>query len=170
MTTLQDLRQRLSRFTDGLRRRRQLERELEQLAAMGCLDATLADLGLVHSQVEPLIAGSAASEVLLDQMLVRLGIDAAQIPVETHRDLTWTCTTCSDKGECRKWFAGKSHADFHTFCPNAGQLDQLTPPDHRTLPASGSPGGDYHPSADDLRRMNVESRRREVSALLNASP
>jgi len=50
MTTLQDLRQTLSHFADGRRKRRQLRREFAQLAAMGSLDAVLADVGLVRSR------------------------------------------------------------------------------------------------------------------------
>ena len=69
MTTLQDLQQTISRFVKGGRKRRQLKRELAQLAAMGELDAVLADVGLVRSQVEPLIAGSSDTNDRLDKML-----------------------------------------------------------------------------------------------------
>lgn len=123
MTTLQDFRRTIAHFVDGRRKRRQLERELEQLAAMGALDAVLADMGLTRSQIEPLVAGSAGSKELLDQMLVRLGIDAAQLPVESLREMTWTCTTCPDKHYCRRWMADLKATDYHAFCPNAPRLD-----------------------------------------------
>lgn len=169
MTTLQDLRQRMTRFVDGRRKRRQLEHELAQLAAMGSLDSVLADVGLARSQLEPLIAGCDGSRDLLDQMLARLGIDAARLPVETLRDMTWTCTTCPDKRRCRKWLANGEGADFHSFCPNAAQLDQALPLDHHASPVGSDPNsGAYHPSADDLRRMRAEARGREVRTLLDA--
>jgi uncharacterized protein YjiS (DUF1127 family) len=123
MTTFQDLRQAVSYFIDEGRKRRQLRRELDQLAAMGSLDAVLADVGLVRSQVEPLIAGCAGSRELLDRMLARLGIDAARLPVESLRDMTWTCTTCPDKHRCRQWLLGVEETEYRTFCPNAAQLD-----------------------------------------------
>lgn len=123
MTMLQNLRQTFDRFVDGRRKRRQLQCELAQLEAMGSLDAVLADAGLVRSQVAPLIAGGAGSKELLDRMLVRLGIDAAQLPVESLRDMTWACTTCPDKRRCREWLSGTEKAEFRTFCPNAAELD-----------------------------------------------
>ena len=123
MTTLQDLRRTVSHFVDGWRERRQLRRELAQLEAVGSLDAVLAEAGLARSQIKPLIAGCAGSKELLDQMLARLGIDAAQLPVESLRDMTWTCTTCRDKRQCREWLAGIEETKFRTFCPNVAQLD-----------------------------------------------
>lgn len=123
MTALQDFGRTISHFVDGIRKRRQLERELDQLAAMGSLDAVLADVGLARSQIEPLIAGCNGSRELLDRMLARLGVDPSQLPVETLRDMTWACTTCPDKHLCRRWLADKDQTDFHAFCPNAAQLD-----------------------------------------------
>ena len=123
MTTLQELRQTVAHFVEGRRKRWRLQRELAQLEALGSLDAVLADAGLVRSQIEPLIAGCAGSRELLDKMLARLGIDVAQLPVESLRDMTWTCTTCPDKRRCRKWLSGFEDAEFRTFCPNAEQLD-----------------------------------------------
>ncbi len=123
MTMLQDLRQTIDRFVDGRRKRRQLQCELAQLEAMGSLDAVLADAGLVRSQIAPLIAGGAGSKELLDKMLIRLGIDAAELPVESLRDMTWACTTCPDKRRCREWLSGTEQTEFRTFCPNAEQLD-----------------------------------------------
>jgi len=170
MTTLQEFRQGVSRFVDGRRKRRQLERELAQLAAMGSLDAVLADAGLVRSQIGPLIEGCAGSRDLMDQMFARLGIDVAQLPVETLRDMTWTCTTCPDKRHCRKWLADGGETDFHSFCPNAAQMDQALSSSHRAPSAGGGPnGGAYYPSADDLRRMRAEARQREVRVLLDAA-
>ena len=123
MTMLQDLRHAVHRFVDGQRKRRQLRCELAQLDAMGSLDAVLADAGLVRSQIAPLIAGGAASRELLDQMLARLGIDGAQRPVESLRDMPWACTTCPDKRKCRDWLAGPGGPAFHNFCPNAAELE-----------------------------------------------
>ncbi len=123
MTTLQELRRTVAHFVDGTRRRMQLRRELAQLEALGSLDAVLADAGLVRSHIAPLIAGCADSRELLDQMLARLGIDAARLPVESMRDMTWTCTTCPDKRRCREWLSGIEGTEFRAFCPNAEQLD-----------------------------------------------
>lgn len=174
MTTLQDLRRTISHFVDDRRKRRQLEREFEQLAAMGSLDAVLADIGLAHSQIEPLIAEGARSRELLDQMLVRLGIDAAQLPVESLRDMTWTCTTCPDKRYCRRWMADTEGTDFHAFCPNAAQLDSAliaqgqAGGQRRDAPAAGgSRDGAYYPTNDDLRQMRAEASQREARALLD---
>jgi hypothetical protein len=123
MTMLQDLRQTFDRFVDGRRKRRQLRCELAQLEAMGSLDTVLADAGLVRAQIAPLIAGGAGSKELLDRMLARLGIDAAQLPVEGLRDMTWTCTTCPDKRRCREWLSGAEQGAYRSFCPNATELD-----------------------------------------------
>ncbi|HEX9329784.1 MAG TPA: DUF6455 family protein [Reyranella sp.] len=123
MTMLQDLRRTVHRFVEERRKRRQLQCELAQLEAMGSLDAVLADAGLVRSQIAPLIAGCAGSRELLDQMLARRGIDAAQLPVESLRDMTWACTTCPDKRQCREWLSATEDMEFPTFCPNAAQLD-----------------------------------------------
>ena len=134
MTTLQDLRRTVSHCIDVGRKRRQLKRELAQLAAMGSLDAVLADIGLVRSQIEPLIAGCDGSRELLDQMLTRLDIDAAQLPVESLRDMTWTCTTCPNKRQCREWLFSAEETEGHAFCPNAAQLDDALSKQH---PAHG---------------------------------
>ena len=123
MTMLQDLQHTINRFVDGQRKRRQLRRELAQLEAMGSLDAVLADCGLVRSQVTRLIAGCGDSRELLDRMLARLGIDASRLAVESLRDMTWTCTTCPDRGKCSAWLAGADEVEFRSFCPNAEQLD-----------------------------------------------
>lgn len=130
MGTFQDFRRAVHRLVDGQRKRRQLQCELAQLDAMGSLDAVLADAGLVRSQIAPLIAGCNGSRELLDQMLVRLGIDAARLPVESLRDMTWACTTCPDKGRCRDWLAGPEPTGYRAFCPNAEQLDHAVAKQH----------------------------------------
>jgi hypothetical protein len=123
MTMLQDFQRTITSFVDGQRKRRQLRREIAQLEAMGSLDAVLADCGLVRSQITPLLEGCSGSRELLDRMLGRLGIDAASLPVETLRDMTWACTTCPDKGKCREALNGAEDVAFHAFCPNAEHLD-----------------------------------------------
>ena len=151
MTTLQELRRTISHRIDVRRKRKQLKRELAQLAAMGSLDAVLADVGLGRSQIESLIAGCDGSRELLDQMLARLGIDAGQLPVESLRDMTWTCTTCPDKRHCRKWLAEGEEADFHRFCPNAAQLDLALSLCHHAPPSGGDPNAatpESAPAAD----------------------
>jgi hypothetical protein len=130
MAILQDLRKAIHRFVDDRRERRRLRRELAQLQAIGSLDAVLADAGLVRSQIAPLIAGCAGSKELLDRMLARLGIDAARLPVETMREMTWACTTCPDKRLCRDWLSGTEQRYFHTFCPNAAQLEYALSKQH----------------------------------------
>lgn len=171
MTMLKDFAQTISRFVEGRRQRSRLQRELRQLAAMGSLDAVLADVGLNRSQIDPLVAGGAGSRDLLDRMLARLGIDAVELPVETLRDMTWACTTCPDKRHCREWMADVESTDFHSFCPNAAQLDRALSSSHRDLPPGDNLTRDgFYPSADDLRRMNAEARQREVRALLHMAP
>lgn len=125
MTALQDFGRSIAHFVEGTRKRARLRRELDQLEAMGSLDAVLADAGLVRAQIEPLIAGCAGSRELLDRMLARLGIDEARLPVESLRDMTWTCTTCPDKHRCRAWLAGSEDSGFRAFCPNAEQIDHF---------------------------------------------
>ena len=178
MTTLQDLQQTISRFVEGRRKRRQLKRELAQLAAMGELDAVLADVGLVRSQVNPLIAGSADPNDRLDKMLNRLGIDVARLPIESLRDMAWTCINCSGKRRCRQWLSDGKGPDFHSFCPNAAGLDDALSKQHPELASStvqvppagcGPRGGTYCPSSDELRRMQTEARRREVRVLLDSA-
>jgi len=177
MTTLQNLQQTISRYVKGGRKRRQLKRELAQLAAMGSLDAVLADIGLARSQIEPLIAGGADSGEQLEQMLARLGIDPARLPVETQRDMLWTCMNCGDKRHCRHWMAEVDQTDFHSFCPNAAELDQALAKQHpaghsdshRGPPSDGPNDDTYYPSADDLRRTRAETRRREVRTLLDTA-
>src|SRR5215471_18938789 len=119
MTLLEDFQNAIHRFVDALRKRRQLQRELAELQAMGSLDAVLADAGLMRSQIAPLIAGCSGSRELLDRMVARLGVDTNRLPVETVRDMTWTCTTCQDKRTCREWLAGTEENGFRSFCPNA---------------------------------------------------
>lgn len=178
MTTLQDLQQTISRFVKGGRKRRQLKRELAQLAAMGELDAVLADVGLVRSQVQPLIAGSADPNDRLDKMLDRLGIDAARLPIETLREMAWTCLNCRGKRHCRQWLSDNKGPDFHSFCPNAAELDdalskqqpELASPTRQAPPAGRGPcDGSFYPSADELQRMQAEARRREVRVLLDSA-
>ena len=178
MTALQDLQQRISRFVKSGRKRRQLKRELAQLAAMGELDAVLADVGLVRSQVEPLIAGSSDTNDRLDKMLDRLGIDVARLPIESLRDMAWTCINCRGKRHCRQWLSDSKGPDFHSFCPNAAELDDALMKQHpeqvssarQAPPADRGPrGGTFCLSADELRRMQTESRRREVRILLDSA-
>lgn len=165
MTTLQDFRHSLSQLISVTRKRRQLQRELGQLAAMGDLDAVLADIGLVRSQIEPLIAGCGQSGEELDRMLARLGIDPATLPVESQRDMAWTCMNCADKGHCHEWLADRVATDYHAFCPNAPTLDDaLTRQGAGAAAAAASASGDseadtpYRPTADELRRLRSEAR------------
>jgi hypothetical protein len=99
--------------------------------------------GLVRSQMAPLIAGCAGSRELLDQMLARLGIDAAQLPIESQRKMTWACTTCPDKRLCRAWLAGTDHTHFYTFCPNAAELEYAL--SSSTRPSPDAAAGDQPP-------------------------
>ena len=133
MRSLRDFSRTVVDFVEGMQRRRRLRRELAQLAAMGSLDAVLADIGLSRSQIDSLIAGCDGSGEQLEQMLRRLGIDAAQLPVDSLRDMTWTCTQCPDKAKCREWLASAEKPDYRSFCPNAEQLDYVLskqPPAH----------------------------------------
>jgi hypothetical protein len=178
MTTFQDLQQTISRFVKGGRKRRQLKRELAQLAAMGQLDGVLADVGLVRSQVQSLIAGSADPNDRLDKMLDRLGIDAARLPIESLRDMAWSCMNCRAKRHCRQWLSDNKGPDFHSFCPNAAELDDGLRKQHPELASSTrqAPPADcgprdhtFYPRADELRRMQAEARRREVRVLLDSA-
>lgn len=178
--TLQEFQRTISHLVNGRRKRRQLQRELAQLAAMGSLDGALADLGLARSQIGLLMAGCGGSSEPLDQIFARLGIDAAKLPVESLREMTLICTACPDTRRCRKWLSASEEMEFPAFCPNATQLDDALleqRPDRATAlaerrrdcppVAEGSIDGDYCPHADDLARMRGEARRREVRALLD---
>jgi uncharacterized protein YjiS (DUF1127 family) len=123
MTSLAEFGRTVTHFFVGMRKRRRLRRELDHLAAMGSLDAVLADIGLSRSQIESLIAGCAESGEELHRMLARLGVDPARLPIESLRDMTWTCTSCPDKAKCREWLAGVDRPQYRSFCPNAEQLD-----------------------------------------------
>ncbi len=172
MTMLQDFRQSVSHFVAGQRKRWRLERELAQLEAMGSLDAVLADAGLVRSQIEPLIAGCAESAELLDKMLVRLGLDSAQLPVESLRDMTWACTTCPHRRQCRQWLSSRGETEIRTFCPNAEQLEDALAKQRPgvALPTGGGPNdGGPHPNSDELRQMRADAYRREARLLLDTS-
>lgn len=178
MTTFQDLQQTISRLVKGGRKRRQLKRELAQLAAMGQLDAVLADAGLVRSQVEPLIAAAGDRHDQLDKMLDRLDIDPARLPVESLRDMAWTCMNCRGKRRCRQWLSDSNGPDFHSFCPNAAELDDALSRQHPELASSprgaspagpGPHGGIFRPTADELRRMQADAHRREVRVLLDSA-
>jgi hypothetical protein len=182
MTTLQELRRTISHYVDGRRKRRQLQRELAQLAAMGSLDGALADLGVARSQIDLLMAGCAGSSEQLDKMFARLGIDAAQLPIESQREMTLTCTACHDKRRCRKWLSVAGETESAAFCPNAALLDDALMQQHpdrvaaiaewrRSHPAvaEGSDASDFCLHADELRQMRVEARRREVRALLDVA-
>jgi len=177
MATLKDLQRTISRFVGERRKRRQLELELEQLDAMGSLDAALADVGLVRSQIGPLIAQSGRSRELLERMLARLGLDADRFDAGNLRDMTWKCTTCADKHQCREWLAGTERTGFHAFCPNSAEFDRVMvaamPSDSPvSAPAAGvsagvSNEGVYYPTADERRRMRADAYRRETRALLD---
>jgi uncharacterized protein YjiS (DUF1127 family) len=180
MAALKDLGQTLSRFVGERRKRRQLELELEQLNAMGSLDTALSDVGLTRSQIGPLVDRSGRSREQLDRMLVRLGFDADRFDSGNLRDMTWTCTTCADKPQCRDWLAGSETTGFHAFCPNSAELDRAMLDAAHSRPV-GAPGfaatatmaaappnaGTYRPTADERRRMRAERRRRETRALLD---
>jgi hypothetical protein len=133
---------------------------------MGSLDAVLADVGLVRSQIEPLLAGRDDSGELLEQMLARLGIDARGLPVETERGMLWTCMNCRDKRQCRHWLAEVDQTDLHSFCPNAAELDQALAPGSR--PARPPRNEPYFPSADDSRGARADTLYCEVRALLDS--
>lgn len=124
MSVFGNLGRAISRFAGEWRKRRQLERELETLGAMGSLDSALADAGLVRSQIGPLIADSGRSRALLDRMLARLGLDASRFGTGTLRDMTWKCTTCADKPLCRGWLNSGATLAFDVFCPNSAELDR----------------------------------------------
>lgn len=164
MTTFHTLRQTLSRWIDNARKTRQLKREVAQLAAMGSLDAVLGDVGLSRSQLGPVIAHGVQSGNQLDRMLARLGLDAAQLAPETRRDMTWTCLNCPDKRACRRWLAGRDTYDFHSFCPNADELDHALA-DQGVRPPLDGP---WRPTADELRRQESEARQRETRILLDS--
>lgn len=73
------------------------------------------NVGLVRSQLDPLIAESADPNERLDRMLDRLGIDVARLPIETLRSMTWTCMNCDGGRHCRQWLSANKGPDFHTF-------------------------------------------------------
>ena len=173
MAALKDLGRTISRFVGERRKRRQLELELEQLRAMGSLDAALADAGLVRSQIGPVIAQSGRSRELLDRMLARLGLDADRFDTGNLRDMTWKCMTCQDKPQCRDWLAGTERTGFQDFCPNSAEFDRVVGAATPSVGPVGAPAagawseGAYCPTADERRRMRADALRRETRALLD---
>jgi hypothetical protein len=123
---LQHLGSALRSWTDQRRRREQLRREIAYLDANGSLDAVLADAGLARSQVRPLMAKSQVAQELLQRMLTKRGLAAAELPIESQREMAWTCMNCPDKRRCRAWLSSSEQTEFRTFCLNAAELDHAT--------------------------------------------
>ena len=100
-----------------------LRRDLTALEAAGCLDATLADIGLARAQMGQLVREHRRSGRLLWAMLEKLGIEPEQVPLAAMREMAWTCTSCTDKRRCREWLAENEQTEFRAFCSNAAFLD-----------------------------------------------
>jgi len=79
---------------------------------------------------------------------------------------------CRGKRHCRQWLSDSKGPDFHSFCPNAAELDDALLKQHPELASSARqapPTGTFCLSADELRRMQTEARRREVRVLLDSA-
>jgi uncharacterized protein YjiS (DUF1127 family) len=103
--------------------RRMLEEELG-----GMDDRTLAEIGLMRSQIPLLAKAYPASVQQLTQVLIRLGLDTKEVPLDpaTRGDLYRNCTMCSKRRRCRRWLgSAKGSEGYPAFCPNAWMFSRL---------------------------------------------
>jgi hypothetical protein len=114
---------RLEQAALAIRERNVLRTELAELAAKGELDRALADAGLTRSQVGTLIDNHPHACQLLGQMIERLGVDPVRLEaVESMREVSWRCTTCTEKQRCADWLADGRGEGWYAFCPNAASF------------------------------------------------
>ena len=103
--------------------RRMLEEELG-----GLDDRTLAEIGLIRSQIPLLAKAYPASVQQLTQVLIRLGLDTKEVPLDpaTRGDLYRNCTMCAKRRRCRRWLgSAKGSEGYPAFCPNAWMFSRL---------------------------------------------
>ena len=88
-----------------------------------------ADMGVPTGELRALAAKGPGSAQLLEQMLLRLYVDPAQLANSNPaimRDLQRLCVVCGQKDRCRHELKeGTAAEHFHEFCPNAFTLDAL---------------------------------------------
>jgi uncharacterized protein YjiS (DUF1127 family) len=117
--TLRSWAARLEAAAVAARDRNALRTELADLAALGELDRTLADVGLTRAQLDSVIESHPSACRLLTGMLDRLGLDPARIDaVEPMREVAWRCTICAEKQRCGEWLAADRSTGWQAFCPN----------------------------------------------------
>jgi uncharacterized protein YjiS (DUF1127 family) len=100
------------------RERRRLVAELDEMAATGELEPLLADAGLSRAQIPTLLKSASGARRLLEAMAARLGVDLDAMPATLRRDVEWTCASCGEQRQCRRWLARSRTAGYAAFCPN----------------------------------------------------
>ncbi len=115
-----------SHVSDWIARDR-MRSELESLAAIGELDAVLAEAGLSRSDVPLLLAHDLDETAGLEQMAQRLGISPEKLAAAAGpRDLQWRCLNCEARKPCDRWLADHASAEeAPRFCPNAEDLNAI---------------------------------------------
>lgn len=123
-----------SHFTQWVRRRvdrwnrnRRMIRELSRLDEYerACV---LSDFGLTEQDLFAIASGPELPADLWRKVMARLGLDpqSTRAAPEVLRQLTRTCTTCSERRRCQRLLS--AHAapdDHHAFCPNAAAFDAM---------------------------------------------
>ncbi|HEX6979512.1 MAG TPA: DUF6455 family protein [Alphaproteobacteria bacterium] len=92
------------------------------------LDRVLTDIGCNRQELADLIRRSAAPRLLLDQMILRLGLERPFMFLEPGmvRELELRCGTCRARRRCARWLRdGRDRDGYRRFCPNAGNFDVL---------------------------------------------
>lgn len=126
------MRGRLDRWS----RNRRLLRELARLDdhERACV---LSDFGLTEQEFLVIAGGPELPMDLWRKVMVRLGLDPERIPEapEVLRQLSRTCTTCSERRRCQRLLSARHSRDDHrAFCPNAAVFDAMLRRAPRSVP------------------------------------
>jgi hypothetical protein len=103
---------------------------MEELAALDQhdLDRILAETGCARHELATLVRDPADPRPLLDQMILRLGLEwhfifASSMQV---RELEHRCGACRARKTCRSWLrSGVNDNAYKKFCPNAANFEAL---------------------------------------------
>ncbi|MGE0258950.1 MAG: DUF6455 family protein [Alphaproteobacteria bacterium] len=105
----------------GWRRKRRFIGEMRKAAALGRLDAVLADLGLSRAELDELITAPADAGREFEIMARMEGLDPDRLRPEVLRDAMRKCTRCEGRDACKHWLrTGVWRHDGDPRCPNAG--------------------------------------------------
>jgi hypothetical protein len=118
---------RLMLTIEDWRERSSLMHELDALAAHGELGRTLLEAGLSPNDVPRLLKGNPGAGRQLPEMMRRVGIDPALLPITSEtREIEWRCTDCRSWRRCRDWLASSDDEHgYRAFCPNGAALEEI---------------------------------------------